>query len=111
MTAGDSINHAFDSGHLSPSFHGVIGVVISPPVPASERIALGKTSPHCHGIGLRIENDNFVRVGPRIISSPLYISPIFPPGPPERLAPGNCLQPWKTTCTRHRAPPAQEAGT
>src|ERR1700731_1035219 len=73
MTAGDSINHAFDGGHLSASFHGVAGVVISPPVPASERIALGKTSPHSHGVGLRIENDDFVRVGPRIISSPLYI--------------------------------------
>src|SRR5271170_2075991 len=74
MPACEAVEHGFDGCDLPPGLNGIIEVRVTPPIPAPERVE------GCESIGsgiaydgLRIKDDQAVRVGPLVIAGMLDV--------------------------------------
>ena len=67
---GDALGHVHDGGHLASRLGVVVArVVVAPPVPAAVRVGGGRA----RSLGLGVEDDHVVRVGPLVEAAPLHV--------------------------------------
>src|SRR6266852_5300624 len=79
MTTDNPVDHPLHGSHLPATLDGIVRIIITPPIPATERVLAA-------GSRLRIEHNDVVGVGPFVVAGVANVSRT------EGHEPGSCRE-------------------